>query len=89
MKRALIIGASGGIGAALALALEARGAAVARLSRRANGLDLRDPAAIERVMAGVEGPFDLILLATGFLFDRARRGIAASLEDTDTQGARR
>ena len=30
----------------------------------------------------------LVFLATGFLFDRARREIAASLEDTDQQGAR-
>lgn len=31
----------------------------------------------------------LIFLATGFLFDRARRGIAASLEDADQEGAGR
>ncbi len=31
----------------------------------------------------------LVFLATGFLFDRARRGIAASLEDADTEGANR
>lgn len=31
----------------------------------------------------------LIFLATGFLFDRARREIAASLEDADTEGAGR
>ncbi len=31
----------------------------------------------------------LVFLATGFLFDRARRGIAASLEDADTEGVNR
>lgn len=72
MERALVIGASGGIGAALAAALEARGAAVARLSRRADGLDLRDPAAVERVMAAVEGPFNTLILATGILAPEGR-----------------
>ncbi len=66
MERALVVGASGGIGAALAAALDARGAEVRRLSR-GDGLDLRDPAAVERVMGAVEGPFDLILVATGVL----------------------
>ncbi len=72
MERALVVGASGGIGAALAEALAARGAEVRRLSRRGDGLDLRDPASIERVMAGVEGPFDVILLATGILAPEGR-----------------
>jgi NAD(P)-dependent dehydrogenase (short-subunit alcohol dehydrogenase family) len=67
MDRALVIGASGGIGAALAGALERRGAEVVRLSRSGDGLDLRDPASIERVMAGVEGPFGTVLVATGVL----------------------
>ena len=72
MERALVIGASGGIGAALAGALEARGAAVTRLSRRDDGLDLLDPEAVERAMAGLGGPFDLILLATGILAPAGR-----------------
>ena len=67
MERALVVGASGGIGAALADALTARGAEVRRLSRAGDGLDLRDPASIERAMGGVEGPFGLILIATGIL----------------------
>jgi NAD(P)-dependent dehydrogenase (short-subunit alcohol dehydrogenase family) len=71
MERALVIGSSGGIGAALAAALAARGASVTGLSRR-DGLDLREPAAVERVMAGLEGPFDAILLATGILAPEGR-----------------
>lgn len=67
MKRVAVFGASGGIGAALAEALAARGARVTGLSRSGDGLDLRDPVAIERVMGGVEGPFDAVLIATGIL----------------------
>ncbi|SDE82874.1 SDR family NAD(P)-dependent oxidoreductase [Limimaricola pyoseonensis] len=64
---ALVIGASGGIGAALAAALEDRGTAVTRLSRRQDGLDVTDPDAVARVLGAVEGPFELILVAVGIL----------------------
>lgn len=67
MEKALIIGASGGIGAALAGALAERGSAVTGLSRSGDGLDLRDPDSIDRILGSVEGPFDAILLATGIL----------------------
>ncbi len=67
MERALVIGASGGIGRALADVLASRGITVTRLSRSADGIDLRDPRSIERVLAGFEAPFHLILLATGVL----------------------
>ncbi len=67
MGRALVIGASGGIGRALADALTARGSDVTGLSRSADGLDLRDATSIERVLDAVEGPFDAVLLATGIL----------------------
>ena len=67
MDRALVIGASGGIGAALASALTQRGAQVTGLSRRGEGLDLRDPQSIERVLGGIEGPFGTVLIATGIL----------------------
>jgi len=40
--RAIVIGASGGIGGALAELLEARGAEVATLSRSRDGFDLTD-----------------------------------------------
>ena len=72
MERALVIGATGGIGSALANALAGRGSQVTTLSRSGNGLDLRDPAAIERVMGQVEGPFDLMILATGILAPEGR-----------------
>lgn len=65
--RALIIGASGGIGAAVAAALAARGAEVTGLSRRADGLDLADPASVDRVLGALDAPFDLIVVASGIL----------------------
>lgn len=66
MRTALVIGHTGGIGRALADALAARGAAVTGLSRR-DGLDLRDPAGVERALGALAGPFDAILVATGIL----------------------
>jgi len=67
VSRALVIGASGGIGSALARALRARGDAVTGLSRSGDGLDLSDEASVERHLTAQEGPFDLILVATGAL----------------------
>ena len=70
MTKAIVIGASGGIGSALADALEARGAQVIRLSRRSDPpLDLEDDASIAAAAAALagRGPFDLILIATGLL----------------------
>ncbi len=67
MDRALVIGASGGIGSALASELAARGADVTGLSRSGDGLDVTDPASVDRVLGALEGPFDTILVATGIL----------------------
>lgn len=67
MERALIIGASGGIGRAVADALDARGVAVTRLSRAVDGLDVTDEASVARLMAPLEGPFDLVFVAVGVL----------------------
>jgi len=67
MENALVIGASGGIGSAVAQELEARGAAVTRLSRSADGLDVTDPASVEKVLGGLDGPFDTIFVAIGVL----------------------
>lgn len=64
--RALVIGETGGIGAAFMRALAARGEVVG-LSRARDGLDLADEAAIARVMGRLEGTFDRIILATGAL----------------------
>lgn len=67
--RALVVGASGGIGQAVALALGdvlgMRG--VTMLSRAADGLDIRDEASIRAAVSRLEGAFDLIFLATGGL----------------------
>ena len=66
MARALVIGATGGIGRALSAALAARGDAVTGLSR-ADGLDLTDEASIALRLGALEGPFDTVLVATGAL----------------------
>jgi NAD(P)-dependent dehydrogenase (short-subunit alcohol dehydrogenase family) len=70
--RALVIGASGGIGAALVAALrdDPRCAAVIGLSRSSQpALDLADAASIERAAAKVagQGSFHLIINAAGVL----------------------
>ena len=64
--RSLVIGSSGGIGAALVAALSARGDIVA-LSRSGDGLDVTDEASIARVMGALDGTFDLIMVASGAL----------------------
>ena len=66
-NRALVIGASGGIGRALCAALVARGVDVTGLSRSADGIDLADPDALSQRMSTLEGPFRTILVATGLL----------------------
>lgn len=62
--RTLVIGSSGGIGSAL---MDACGADAVGLSRRDHGLDLTDEASIARVIGGLEGSFDRIIVATGAL----------------------
>lgn len=85
-QAALVIGASGGIGAALADALEARGyAAVHRLSRRgAPPLDLERPetiaAALDDALSGP--PITTAFVATGLLHDGAL-GPEKALRDLD------
>ena len=67
MKKALIIGASGGIGSAVARALQARGYDVTGLSRRIDGLDVTSEASVEAALSPLDGPFDLIFVASGAL----------------------
>ncbi|OSQ51416.1 SDR family NAD(P)-dependent oxidoreductase [Marivita geojedonensis] len=67
METALIIGSSGGIGSALADALTARGVAVTGLSRRHDGLDVADEASVKAALGALDGPFDLVFVATGAL----------------------
>ena len=82
--RALVIGASGGIGAALVSRLTTQGAEVVGLSRSHDGLDITDEASIAAVFAALEGQFDLILVATGALElageapEKSLRGLTAS-----------
>lgn len=64
--RALVVGASGGIGSALVSALRERGEVVG-LSRSGDGLELTDEASVARVIGALEGPFDLVIVATGAL----------------------
>jgi len=67
MARALIIGATGGIGQALAAEAARRGMSVTGLSRRENGLDITSEVSVEAVLGALDGPFDLIFVATGAL----------------------
>lgn len=67
MANALIIGASGGIGGALAAAFDGQGYGVTRLSRSVDGLDLTDGASVCTHLGTLCGPFDRIVIATGAL----------------------
>jgi len=67
MKQILIMGASGGVGSALATAYAARGDQVTGLSRSVDGLDLTDEASIQAHIGGLNGPFDVVLIASGAL----------------------
>lgn len=64
--RALVVGASGGIGRALVEALRERGEVVG-LSRSRDGLYVTDEASVARLIGALEGPFDLVIVATGAL----------------------
>jgi NAD(P)-dependent dehydrogenase (short-subunit alcohol dehydrogenase family) len=67
---AVIIGATGGIGAALAAELERRGHPVRRLGRTTEpALDLLDEGSIARAAAGIGPGLRLVVDATGFLHD--------------------
>ena len=69
-----MVGASGGIGAALCARLEKDGTEVHRFSRNGEGhipLDLTDEASIAAAADAVRGagPFDLVFVASGYLHD--------------------
>lgn len=66
-ERALLIGASGGIGAALHAELSTRGAEVVALSRSRDGLDVTEEASVAARLGGLQGRFDLVIVATGAL----------------------
>jgi len=67
MIDALVIGASGGIGRAMAQEMIARGGNVTTLSRRDDGLDVTDAASVSRVMDALEGPFQTVFISIGIL----------------------
>jgi NAD(P)-dependent dehydrogenase (short-subunit alcohol dehydrogenase family) len=67
MTRTLIIGASGGIGAALAQECRARGENVTTLSRKADGFDITNADCVARYMAALNGPYHRVIIATGLL----------------------
>lgn len=64
--RALILGASGGIGGALVAALQDQGEVIG-LSRRDTGLDVTDEASVVAALCALDPEFDLIVVATGAL----------------------
>jgi len=76
--RSLIIGASGGIGAALVKALASKGEVVA-LSRATHGLEITDEASVAEHLGALAGSFDLIFTATGALGtpEKALRSLTA------------
>jgi NAD(P)-dependent dehydrogenase (short-subunit alcohol dehydrogenase family) len=67
MTDALVIGASGGIGRAVAEEMRARGGNVTTLSRAEDGLDVTDPASVARVMGALAGPFQTVFVSVGIL----------------------
>ena len=67
MKRALILGASGGIGGAVADNLKKQHWDVTSLSRSFNQFDVTNEDSVKAAFTSVEGPFDFILIATGAL----------------------
>ncbi|AMY67973.1 SDR family NAD(P)-dependent oxidoreductase [Frigidibacter mobilis] len=76
--RSLVIGASGGIGAALAKSLATRGEVVS-LSRSLNGFEITDEASVAEHLGAQSGTFDLIFTATGALGtpEKALRSLTA------------
>lgn len=66
-RRALVIGASGGIGAAVSNALLVRGWDVVGLSRSNDDFDVTDPDAVAEGLGSLKGVFDLVFVAVGVL----------------------
>lgn len=67
VRRALVIGASGGIGAALCRELTSNGWQVTGLSRSRDGFDITDEASVIAGLTGLEPGFDRLIIATGAL----------------------
>jgi NAD(P)-dependent dehydrogenase (short-subunit alcohol dehydrogenase family) len=71
--RALVIGASGGIGGALSKALMLAGNAVVEISRSRDGFDITDPSSVADHLEKLDGTFDKVLIATGILAPSNKR----------------
>jgi len=95
VERALVVGASGGIGGALAIALADHGAVVHALSRRGvatdtrlvtGTIDIEDEASIADAASALraEGPLDLVMVATGLLH---AKGVAPEKSYRQLSGA--
>ena len=94
MGNALVIGANGGIGAALVAALAASGRygrVIAAARRRPGALsdgvdylpvDIADPASIAAAAARIDAPLSCVIVATGILHDQDA-GPERSLRDLD------
>lgn len=67
MARALVLGASGGVGAAVTARLGQVGYEVTALSRTVEGFDITDETSVNQHLSALEGSFDLIFVATGAL----------------------
>ncbi|MEO1639769.1 MAG: SDR family NAD(P)-dependent oxidoreductase [Pseudomonadota bacterium] len=67
MMRALVIGASGGIGSAVTKQLRQERWEVTTLSRSEDAFDVGKPATITKAMGALEGEYDLIFVAVGIL----------------------
>jgi NAD(P)-dependent dehydrogenase (short-subunit alcohol dehydrogenase family) len=72
LNHALVIGASGGIGQALASELEAKGDQVTRLSRVQDSLDITDEDSVSENIGNLQTSYDLVLVATGILSSKQR-----------------
>lgn len=67
MKRALIMGSTGGVGRALMAECSSLGWHTTGLSRSGEGFDYTDLEHCERLLSALEVPFDCIIVATGAL----------------------
>jgi len=77
-----VVGAGGGIGAAFADLFEASPRVVDYNGYSRPYLDLTDPASITAAAAAIEGPLDVVIVATGLLHD-AKGGPEKALRDLD------
>ncbi|WP_106607080.1 SDR family oxidoreductase [Shimia abyssi] len=83
MERALVIGDTGGIGAALAATLRQRGVKVRGMSRR-DGFDVTEPASVEAQLGALKDVFDLVFVASGALTS-TRSGPEKALRDVSAE----